>query len=120
MTKEQKIEEIRKKAILVNPEIVELKFGCEIKYDNKNVRLVRQGFTGNWLLETGLSVDISDYKIIGRPIRLADVLLAIMRKSDYNNPTRNETFDLIRLWNCADDNLENQSEEMITFIHELL
>jgi hypothetical protein len=61
--------------------------------------------------------------IIGRPIRLADVLLAVVK--DFAYPYEGVAGDifaskLCRLWNLKDDNLDNQSEECKQFLINLL
>ena len=72
-----------------------------------------------------------DYEIIGRDIRLADILLA-MGETDYifavnkkselwamtydgNGYGKSQSF-----WNLLKDNLADQSEECINFIHGVL
>ena len=141
------IKEIREKCIKANPEIVELKFGCIIQIkgskptvlDNKTPIVLK----GNKFEEKGLYFNLAknkfyqkhkmfggdlEVKIIGRPIRLADVLLAMpvrfyvksgngyfldSRKADL--PSCQECF-----WDLEDDNLEHQSEETLTFLKTIL
>ncbi len=140
------IEQIRKKCIEANPEIVELKFGCEVEggfiYSWTNGVLV-------WLISqlgkgTQMQIpkeDFVKYKIIGRPIRIADVLLAIQENVEHYNediivlvdgfigfrPSEDRKYHDAILkgnsgcnWNLKDDNLDNQSKETINFIHNLL
>jgi hypothetical protein len=76
-------------------------------------------------------------KVSGRPIRLADVLLAIgQRQKDSETPFNfaihdsgaimkwdlrlAEWFNTCIVWNLDADDLEKQSEETITFLYELL
>ncbi len=159
-SREIKIEEIRKKCIEVNPEIVELKFGCLIKNPNK-------------LLGTGILVeadenekfiswqihypDMNDdifcsfksknrgtswhkpitpnYEILGRPIRLADVLLAITMHDPIryiaisapgswleikNGKYQNCMEDGMQAWDLLKDSLTDQSDDCINFIHSLI
>jgi hypothetical protein len=72
----------------------------------------------------------SEFKVLGRPIRLADVLLAIL-KQDPANRTKlllessgqfRQVFPnrLGPYWNLRADDLEKQSEETISFLYELL
>ena len=134
------IEKIREAVIKANPEIVKLKFGCVVifaghkmvlgvdKYDIVTYVCRREGEQ----YESGGDFHINRIEeIIGRPIRLSDVLLA-MEKA---NPSRQllmsftgrfyEYSSKIPLcqecsWNLKDDNLENQSEELKKFVADLL
>ena len=64
-------------------------------------------------------------EIIGRPIRLADVLLVFRGRSlkgcDPNEtyPSRNE-ISILQRWNIRNDDLSKQSEDTVDFIHGLL
>lgn len=108
MNKDQKIEEIRRACIAVNPSIREeygrcmsCGYGIEFCKHLKNCPLT-----------------YSD-----REIRLSDVLLAI--KGVYYVNTDGYFFKEIDHfplgnWNLLKDSLESQSEECISFIHELI
>lgn len=133
-----KLETIRQACIEANPEIVELKFGCEVFVERWGHSAMMCAFEGLPELSGETSMTLhhkgklhyvgssSKGKIIGRTIRLADVLLALQRGST------NKRFifitlggidglmDLILLWNLKDDNLDHQSPETIDFIHKLL
>lgn len=133
---------IRQKTIEANPEIVELEFGCEVKSKAGWLKIITPKFTFNPHQGTYRAIAllfeemghreyaISEediYEIIGRPIRLADVLLAMQMenvpgfyinrfgkfeaKGDYENGAA---------WNCYKDDLSLQSEECLTFIYNLL
>lgn len=80
--KSEQIEFIRQKCIEANPSIKDLVFGCEIKFPGDNSRLYVQRDVGDgyfnvydvtdnntWIVMPG-----ENYKIIGRRIRLADVV----------------------------------------------
>lgn len=66
---------------------------------------------------------------IWRPIRLADVLLALQSKFDENEyirkfrpflgPIDDERF-VDRLWNLRRDSLDDQSTKCLSFLHSLL
>lgn len=154
----KQIEHIRKACIEANPEIVELKFGCEIEQPLKSAgyRVGRiASFSGSddgtdttsyYHVMFGMSVDkvyVNEFKIIGRPIRLSDVLLAVKQedlnlenkfKKDYKGhpPIKYKIFyqfmqsitkyeiDGGEFWNLKDDNLEHQTPETIAFIFNLL
>lgn len=86
MTREQNIEIIRKACIKANPDILKLKFGCEVELNKESksermtvVKLLDK--TGEYVVTyqdgtQGLNQP-DELKIIGRPIRLADVLVAM-------------------------------------------
>ncbi len=126
-----------------NPEIMELKFGCEILCEQ-----VWADEIGNYHDEYGTVVfnELDKYpeeglsawvdsiqtlmplgeptKILGRPIRLADVLLAI---SNHIKKNKNIYFsayfayiDGKILWDLRQDNLDHQTEETKEFLINLL
>src|ERR1035441_5558865 len=76
---------IRKTCIAANREIVELKFGCRVKDDDGEIWTATSYpdpagaiFAENIAKELSTILSRSEYThVIGRPIRLADVLLAI-------------------------------------------
>ena len=154
-----KIQKIREVCIKVNPEIVELKFGCNFNWKaktsnysgyyrinevNEKLNVIK---AYNLDIKKKISIDdnIGDFtfdnfkdpkqhiKIIGRPIRLADVLLAMSKIGTVTKGAKflvniveighgvrgSGLFQDVR-WNLTDDNLEHQSEETLTFISNLL
>lgn len=141
MTTLQKIREI---IIKSNPEIVKLKRGCKIEWRAKNVILIgvilNKNYAGNFLIDTGFTsgntTTIKKDKIreiIGRPIRLSDVMETIHIKTNVNYAIDIFGYFLIesqmgnyktiystKSWNLEDDNLDNQSKECIDFIHKIL
>lgn len=157
----EKYEQLRQKIIEANPEIMELKFGCEfiapdkergriIYYsgefnDSAMVRMISVKHPKFPSLLTKLYHSIPairysprhkfsdlNLQIIGRPIRLADVLLAIEQLPFFNllvTKTDNNLTVVERLlggsifngyWNLRDDNLDNQSDECKEFLYKLL
>ena len=67
----------------------------------------------------GKPIDMSDFKILGRPITLADVLRA-WRKSEEPSTWWSDTCIVIcKNWNLEKD-LDGQSEETISFLSNLL
>jgi hypothetical protein len=127
-----KLQEIRAKVIETVPEIIELKPGCIVEgvyasKDNprKYVQYVRKSGTLSYIChsKTGKEViyPIKSTRIIGRTIRLADILLA-MKENDAS-PLQMHDF-LCRVvygkWNLRTDDLDQQSEETLTFIHSIL
>lgn len=138
-----------------NPEIMELKFGCElldirtdetahvigevlyfgdegdyelslIAFDKKVDVPFKWGGIGDERLFTADYKTVErkvDFKILGRPIQLADVLLAIRATEPKNGDFHKWNNDWQRIiveWNLKDDNLDHQSEETKQFLINLL
>lgn len=148
---EENIKTIREACIKANPEIVKLKFGCMVEekiafgskfrgetFKGKRIfPLVQKDTADQWifLTDTGMGRESEDkildwHTVIGREIRLADVLLAIKN----NQPGERgkevlhicseglsaEIQQLVCIWNLKQDSLEAQSPETIEFITNLL
>lgn len=134
------LEIIRKACIKANPEIMELKFGCVIKtkkfsFENNLETITYDGTIGIdrefGLLGRDNKIFEKDIiEILGREIRLADVLLALTQdrgsrwhmityKKWNANIMRDDVEKFIN-WDLKNDNLELQSEETIKFLAELL
>lgn len=133
------IDKLKKVIQEVNPEIMELKFGCELHYVGK------KGVFLSWYDELGRVIDvlvddlidqqhIEEFEILGRPICLADVLLAF-READIpfsvtaigcfvllkKDPLKSVQKDGANIrWNLKDNNLDNQSDECKKFLMDLL
>jgi hypothetical protein len=154
------LEIIRRACIKANPSILELKFGCEVErfvgeidtfvklacWRDKNVavfyRKSKNGKVDQLFNFEPTDDEIQNWKILGRPIRLSDVLLALQKANknisiqdygcfmwfgnpDKNDPCEiegwNEIFGDKRItWDLKNDNLESQSEETIKFLANLL
>lgn len=132
----KKLELIKQKCIEANPEIIALKDGCYVLCKN-NRDEYSNFFCGNvfgdMLVDKHNSIirDLEivknnpDFKIIGRPITIADVLMAIQSGSTNKHYIFVKTggtqglMELIILWNLK-ETLENQSEEIIDFLYNLL
>lgn len=136
MTKDQKIEAIHAWCIKANPDIVSLKSGCRVLL-KKGVEVTfisskPMGHDGMWVYckeENGnitkFSYNASFKDIIGRDIRLADVLLALKQHPDCDTSWEYEVASIIiwefsRKWNLRADNLNDQSDETIDFIQSLI
>jgi len=116
----EKIEAIRMACIAVNPEIVELKFGCVYRCKKKGYGHcltipmltkdgpVKRNTEGEFVRDEYIK------EIIGRPIRLADVLNINRYISDLN------VLAIVRFWNLGNDNLLNQNIDTIDFIYDLI
>lgn len=137
----ENLQKIKDACIKANPEIMELKFGCEVlmQYSAETQIINTPKNEGKWFGITNYETAFNPEEvkeILGRPIRLADVLLAIHAKAPENKTRITLESDgqfIQRLdngsftepwarsnWNLKDDNLEHQSEECINFIAELL
>lgn len=142
-----KVETIREACIKANPSIKDLVFGCELEVQNYFVTVLliqdRRGFV--WLDKEESNMDFYGFaksplyfdekhitKIIGRTIRLADVLLAIenmkitreelVQKLGIDTPQMAMYLvgKIVQSWNLLKDDLTQQSEETIDFLYELL
>ena len=133
----EELKEIIQKA---NPEIMELKFGCEVRFNLYQevfiyVRPIADGkyeIIKKWGKKI-CKVKLDEITILGREIRLADVLLACTKMSvpeiDINvfgSPQMPEGGLLMKskngggIWNLKNDNLDYQSEETKQFLFDLL
>ena len=149
-TRQEKIEDIRQACIKANPSILDLEFGCKVKIDGGFVRDIwdvsRENdddcdeITGVLTAADNIGMamfsTVNDIKIIGRPIRLADVLYMLNHKEIYDTSiSQSGYFEQWRRlpgkkwnldsddrynWNLLDDNLEHQSDDTVSFIHQLI
>jgi hypothetical protein len=111
-----------------NPEIMELKFGCQLKDKEGTWKFVGPvtfatgEYISVWRDQSGLGKGrLEEFKVLGRPIRLADVLLALGKRQyevSFNEASNTER--VVEAWNLKDDNLDNQSKETKQFLIELL
>lgn len=143
MTTQQKLEAIREKCISANPEIVELKFGCQV-YAPWRTRIVKhtviytdrdkvyvaesrrrdEDFPNVGTTKRFSSESIKYWGIIGRPITLFDVVQAI-RKVGYSSTdewykTLGHLVDYWSIHRDKGDDLNVKTEGTIDFIHSLL
>lgn len=136
---------VREAVIRVVPEIMELKFGCEVEFiprdgemergvimreDLGNLHSPMEGYevlVGGFQGRVGFIEREENYKIIGRPIQLADVLIAIGKseKMAYTTLTLYGTKVTIVYrgsychWNLSQP-LDGQEESTLEFLAELL
>lgn len=134
-SKYEQLKEVIKKA---NPEIMELKFGSTviqnkelidwaketkfIAYDKKTGRAWYQENDGSIFVKKN---GLKDIKILGRPIRLVDVLFKLSIKvfGKYKSISilaAKPLLDIVMDWNLKDDNLDHQSEKCKEFLINLL
>lgn len=129
MSKLSELKKVIQKAV---PEIMELKLGCEVEIGTITSVFESEGKYGYALIPYSTRWDgmngeatAKRYskerlgKILGRPIRLSDVLVAIMGKPE-KPQMAGFWADVIINWKLSDDNLDHQSEACINFLHNLL
>jgi hypothetical protein len=140
-THQEKLEFIRAKCIEVNPSIKDLVVGVIARGGSRNELMIYTGFkpdiseygNGNmlhnfsYIARNGGYVDSrQNFEIIGRDIKLSDILLAIGMYTDecvcvLDDGTFADREDVVLGdWNLLKDNLEDQSEETIDFIYNNL
>jgi len=157
MNTQNKLEELKKFIQKQIPSILELKFGCEIEREGKKCLVVSdlfisefnhcEGFLHLWEDELKDSIENYlmtrefppeeknggdweyDFKIIGRPITLEDVLIVLERKSmgkgnrfyiSHNgNFFRNDEPISEATWEFG-KSFNNQSKEFYDWLYELL
>lgn len=124
------LEQLKAKIVEANPEIMELKNGCRI-----GDGIIWEGsWYGKSYGEMTDNLDFPENEILGRPIRLADVLYAIGKMKLYyvvfvdqeggfgtaiagQNP---KLFSVMRGWNLLKDSLGEQSPECIELLAKIL
>jgi len=125
MTKQEKLERIRRACIEANPSILNLKFGCEVRFDDDEYgergqygKVCEWGdvTTGTIKLWCGLSryVDVDRGKItevIGRKIGIADILSLLVfmsLKSDRKIWNVNEkTLYILTIYDLFNDDINS-------------
>lgn len=139
----QKLKEVIWKA---NPSILELKFGCEVAilFDDSDfygkvrpewikrpiykvseqkavVYIVDPPFPNN-AINVQERLKKREFKILGRPITLADVLLACMKtiwNGQLSTGVKNNMYKISYIWNMFED-LDHQPDETKSFLYDLL
>ena len=137
------IEKLKKVIQEANPEIMELELGCYFSGEGVSKGLIFRimnrfpfGFNAVYYHQgSGIvngEFDIRKIKILGRPIRLADVLLALQRfsldflliddflKMSYEEEHKKHWNTYEGYWNLKDNNLDNQSDELHKLLTKLL
>lgn len=137
---------VREKVIAANPSILDLQFGCAVHWQKTKEGFSRifvnfsepekfgkkysiiastDNLTSKHVKWGRVAVKTEDLIILGRPIRLTDVLLAmegfgVRRYSGGDNRIGDKFADLFECWNLLDDDLSHQSQETIDFLAEIL
>lgn len=133
--KDQHIKEIRAAVVAANPSILDLKVGCELMYQNRKYGIFGISMScfrictlegDSFSTDTIVDQDtLGVQEILGRPIRLADVFLAIETqlgsgKKIVWDARESIVKHVVRRWNLRADRLEDQSTETLALIAELL
>lgn len=132
MTKEQKLKKLKEAIISAVPEIIELKFGCEIYIEGCDyVFTFVAKENENYILKTeegGYTIIPAPgyIKILGRPITLEDVLIVLPEKLYVNSKTgkfghfhNHDHFNPPVYWKLNKP-LDQQSKETIDFLYNLI
>jgi hypothetical protein len=136
MTIQEKKEAVRQFIVRAVPSVMDLKMGCEVKINGNNTAIYAGNFGKKELLlyknelhQRGRKP--TEDEIIGRPISLADVLVAIGEKNQLNGWTYAVTaegeiilvewndHEVRAQWDLSQD-FDHQSEETISFLWSLL
>jgi hypothetical protein len=131
MTKDRQIAFIREKCIEANPDIEnpELRKGFLCLVSDKRTSTGERYITS---YDVAIHDDSLEPLQAFRPIRLADVLLAIPNQygqklstgyisgDRINVSLEADTLDVVAYWNLRKDDLTEQSDECINFLYELL
>ena len=141
MLTQEQYEELRKVIIAANPEILKLEFGCKVKVFGKDGVAMIVAQIGNAFLFADGRFHYGDIKnidnydpIIGRDIRLADILIALGKVSvdsaDYyyiNSGGDFEQYDscsidrpILSKYNLHKDSLDAQSPELKEWLYGIL
>ena len=127
-------EETIKRIQSLVPSVMALEFGCEVEgWKRKGVRGVDKVICKNkeGMIQVLMCDDrqlcawqyvSNNLKILGKPITISIVLMAIEESRDVwlGFELRNQQLILLEYWNLSKDNFNDQSEETKTFIGGLL
>ena len=143
------LQKLRQAIIKEIPEIVELKFGCKVEVKWQGEKKKRGFVFRNFLIgELDIICNFNEIysvnpknkktpqivKIIGRDIKLADVLRVVwivqptMEITDKDrvdfgamvNVTEERVFDVVQDWSLSKNNLDLQSKGTIDFLTEII
>lgn len=130
-------DQLKKKIQEAVPSIMALEFGCWVEFRNGTKDIfIEKAFTNHFIGGEQIGFyfvhnaprtqqDMKFIKILGRPIRLADVLVAIPHWVSVDNDGsfrkgNQLSSSFLGQWNLLDDNLDHQSEETKQFLISLL
>lgn len=129
--KAEKYEKLKTFIRKSNPNTLDLNFGCKLlrkKGGDTYMVISDKGFARDekviWITSYpfgSMTVEIEkigvgkDFEIIGQPIRLADVTLALSKMY------QTQSFNFLRVvafWDLKNDDLDSQNEECLIFLYE--
>lgn len=133
----EKLNEVRNLIFEAIPEILEVKFGCKLSYDNsdnpetKELIYVWEDPNGDTdysntvtayspkldKIVMGNAWAVTNYAVRGRTIRLADVFLSFVRHE--KNLASEMYLMILSMWDLSKDDLELQEPNTIEFLHNL-
>ena len=127
---------IRAKVVVAVPEIMELKFGCHVLVDDEVMVATHWNNSNDSLdvyaperandLHHTFNLYPKEYNILGRPIRLADVLAAVNKTYEIQNAILTEReiawtyWHIISIWNLSIESVFDQTDGFKLFLANLL
>ena len=134
-----KLKQVEDKIKELVPEIMELKFGCEIQFEIPLMRAIWTSRIIDYLstddkiyVDHGKTMEVIPRmyikKILGRPITLEDVLIAIHKLIDIDKISHSDGYEYIvdlcyreqpNTWQLS-KSISEQSPETINFLHKIL
>lgn len=128
------LKQLREAIVKVNKDIMKLEFGCEVIVEFENgetgpavvvEEMAGPSFLVKW--EFGTEDIEHDHliEILGRPIRLSDVLVAMKKIETWGHgwarmPDRELAELCFGKWNLLKDDINLQEEPTISFLHSIL
>ena len=138
MNPQEKRQEVRNKIIAACPEIMELKFGCQVEKRSGKICAVfeshseyRYGIVSGALWPDSLSGELyskeSLGKILGSPITLSHALRAVEKKNRKGlvspnlkrNSELSEMTSILDWWDFT-KNYDDQSDELVAYLYDVL
>lgn len=137
MTRQQKLDFIRAKCVSANESILDLKMGCKVRYQTAYCKYVCESCAGNPIISFGFmtkTVKKKDLEIIGRKLRLSDLLLALEKNKFFSKNYDDVPYLIegvkLTFWlhsgeeafayNLKTDDIELQSDELVDQVFNLL
>ena len=126
----EKLQELKSKIHELLPELLDLKFGCEVKTVGfwprilGNEEVIEDG--KEQFIDWGGGNTYKVEKILGSKIGIAEVLRAYaepLKKLGYSQAVimgTSEVKKLLNFWNFAKGNIDEQSPDTISFLHNLI
>lgn len=133
MTRAEKINKIRMECVLVNPEIIRLQRGCEVRevrgegrtlvvLDDNLLVGVKDGRFGTKYHD--VNHVMRDFQILGRKIGVADIFRALHFGKFGDEATlkmeQELCYQLVLMWDMVKDDLRDASDDCLDFILTLL